>query len=330
MTEASNKMSNWEARIGRRIRLHDLHAFATVVQSGSISKAAVTLGVTQSAVSQMIADLEATLRVRLLDRSTRGVASTLFGDVLLRRSRAALDELRHGVEEISFLSDQTTGEVRVGCPESISSAVLPPIARLFFRKYPRAVLDVEHVNLGQLSLLLNRKIDLVIARGSRDFGGQEIPDEVDVRTLFEDELVVTVGPNSRWFNRRKIELADIVHERWILTEPGIFNHLLIAEAFAAHGLEMPSISMRTLSVHMRIQLIATTDFVTTLPRSVLRLYAERFSLKALPIDFPARPWPVSIITLKHRLMSPIVDRFIRCADDVAKGMENWPRSRKSP
>jgi len=148
----ATKTSSWETRIGRRIRLHDLHAFATVVQSGSISKAAVKLGVTQSAVSQMIAELEATLRVRLLDRSTRGVTSTVFGDVLLHRSHAALDELRHGVEEISFLNDQTTGEVRVGCPESISSAVLPPIADLFFRQHPRAILDVEHVNLGQLSL----------------------------------------------------------------------------------------------------------------------------------------------------------------------------------
>ena len=93
----------------------------------------------------MVADLEATLKVRLLDRSTRGVASTTFGDVLLRRSRAALDELRHGMEEISFLNNQTTGEVRVGCPESISSAVLPPIANLFFRQHPSAVLDVEHI-----------------------------------------------------------------------------------------------------------------------------------------------------------------------------------------
>ncbi|HXV15576.1 MAG TPA: LysR family transcriptional regulator [Gemmatimonadaceae bacterium] len=193
MARTPNKTLNWDSRIGRRIRLHDLHAFATVVQLGSISKAAVKLGVTQSAISQMIADLEATLRARLLDRSTRGVASTLFGDVLLRRSRAALDELRHGVEEISFLSDQTTGEVRVGCPESISSAVMPPIANQFFRQHPHAALNVEHVNLGQLSFLLDRKIDLVIARGNRDFGGQEIPDEVDVRTLFEDELVVAVG-----------------------------------------------------------------------------------------------------------------------------------------
>jgi DNA-binding transcriptional LysR family regulator len=66
--------------------------------------------------------------------------------------------------------------------------------------------------------------------------------------------------------------------------------------------------MRTLSVHLRTNLVATGDFITTLPRSVLRLYAARFALKALPIDFPARPWPVSIITLKNRSLGPIAER----------------------
>jgi DNA-binding transcriptional LysR family regulator len=316
------KPSTWEARIGRRVRLRDLHAFAAVVQSGSISRAASELGVTQSAVSQMIADLEAALRVRLLDRSTRGVAATVFGNVLLRRSRAALDELRHGMEEIAFLSDHATGQVRVGCPESISSAVLPLIAQLFFERHPKAVLDVDHVNFGRLAPLIDRRVDLVIARSG---DAQVIPDEVDVRTLFEDDLVVAAGPSSRWFNRRRIDLADLVDERWILTDPGIWNDLLVAEAFRARGLNLPNISMRTLSVHMRTNLLATGDFITTLPRSVLRLYAERFALKALPVDFPVRPWPVSIITLKNRSLSPIVERFIACAEEVAKQMDFRPR-----
>jgi DNA-binding transcriptional LysR family regulator len=320
------KSSSWETRIGRRVRLRDLHAFATVVQSGSMAKAAIELGVTQSAVSQMMADLEAALRVRLLDRSTRGVAATAFGDVLLRRSRAALDEIRHGIDEIAFLSDHSTGQVRIGCPESISSAVLPPIAQLFFRRHPKAILDVDDVNFGRLAPLLDRKIDLVIARGGRGFRTQDIPDDLDVKTLFEDELVVAAGANSRWFDRRKIDLADLVAERWILTEPGIWNHLLVAEAFAAHGLDAPNISMRTLSVHLRTNLTATGDFITTLPRSVLRLYADRFSLKALPVDFPARPWPVSIITLKNRTLSPIARRFIDCAEDIAKAMDARPRA----
>src|SRR5262249_17688833 len=183
------KATDWESRIGRRVRLRDLHALSAVIQSGSMAKAAKELGVTQSAVSQMIADLEAALRVRLLDRSPRGVVATIYGDILLRRSRAALDELKQGIQEIEFLTDHARGQVRVGCPESISSAVLPPIAELFLERFPRATLDVDNVNLGALSPLLERDIDLVIARGGRGFLDQPISDDLAVQTLFEDELV---------------------------------------------------------------------------------------------------------------------------------------------
>jgi DNA-binding transcriptional LysR family regulator len=321
------KTPDWESRIGRRVRLHDLHALSVVVQSGSMAKAAKELGVTQSAVSQMVADLEAALRVRLLDRSPRGVVATIYGSVLLKRSRAALDELRNGIQEIESLTDHATGQVRIGCPESISSAVLPSIAELFFKRYPRAVLDVDDVNFGMLAPLLDRNIDLVIARGGRGFAEQDVSDDLNVETLFEDELVVAAGPQSRWFNSRKIDLADLINERWILTMPGVWNHMLVSEAFRARGLDMPNISMRTISVHLRTNLIATGDFITTLPRSVLHLYANRFSLKVLPIDFPARPWPVSIITVKNRTLSPVAERFIECAYEAAKSIAAGPRKR---
>jgi DNA-binding transcriptional LysR family regulator len=321
------KTPDWESRIGRRVRLHDLHALSVVVQSGSMAKAAKELGVTQSAVSQMVADLEAALRVRLLDRSTRGVVATIYGSVLIKRSRAALDELRNGLQEIESLTDHATGQVRIGCPESISSAVLPSIAELFFKRYPRAVLDVDDVNFGMLAPLLDRKIDLVIARGGRGFAEQDVSDDLNVETLFEDELVVAAGPQSRWFNSRKIDLADLINERWILTVPGVWNHMLVSEAFRARGLDMPNISMRTISVHLRTNLIATGDFITTLPRSVLHLYANRFSLKVLPIDFPARPWPVSIITVKNRTLSPVAERFIECAYEASKSIAAGPRKR---
>ena len=89
--------------------------------------------------------------------------------------------------------------------------------------------------------------------------------------------------------------------------------------------------MRTLSVHLRTILIATGDFITTLPRSVLHLYADRFGLKALPVEFPARPWPVSIITLKNRTLSPLAEKFIECAYEIAKSIvsQSGQRRRRS-
>src|SRR5262245_57249627 len=83
------KTINWEARIGRRLLLRDLHVLLAFDQSGSMAKAAALLGITQSAISQMVADLEQTLGVRLLDRTTRGVEATVYGRSLLRYGKAA-------------------------------------------------------------------------------------------------------------------------------------------------------------------------------------------------------------------------------------------------
>ena len=77
----------WERRIGRRLRLRDLHVFSMVVEYGSMAKAAAELRVAQPTVSEVIANLENAYGVQLFDRSPRGVEPTVYGRAL---SSAAL------------------------------------------------------------------------------------------------------------------------------------------------------------------------------------------------------------------------------------------------
>jgi DNA-binding transcriptional LysR family regulator len=177
--------------------------------------------------------------------------------------------------------------------------------------------------------LLDRSLDLVVARGGQTLADDSVIDRLNVEVLFDDELVVATGMQSKWARRRKIDLAELVNERWILSVPGTWNHTVAAEAFRGRGLGLPEISLKTLSVHLRANLLATGPFITVVPHSVLRLYGSQFSLKALPVDLPARPWPVTIVTLKNRTLSPVVERFIECAREVAKSFAVRPQSRKS-
>src|SRR5215472_11563944 len=101
----------WNDRIGRRIKLSDLHILLAVAQSGSMTKAAQELAVSHPVISRSIAQLEHILGVRLLDRNPHGIELTEFGRALLSRSHAAFDELHQGVKDIEFLSDPTAGEV---------------------------------------------------------------------------------------------------------------------------------------------------------------------------------------------------------------------------
>src|SRR5580765_3973159 len=135
--------ANWESRIGRRLRLRDLHILSMIVQRGSMAKAASHLSMSQPAVSEAIASLEAALGVRLLDRTSRGVEPTLYARALLKRGLVVFDELRQGIKEIEFLADPTAGEVRIGCIESLTAGFLPQVIDQFSRKYPRALIHVH-------------------------------------------------------------------------------------------------------------------------------------------------------------------------------------------
>jgi DNA-binding transcriptional LysR family regulator len=125
---------DWESQIGRRLKLRDLHVFYTVVQHGSMAQAAVQLGVSQPAVSELIANLEHSLGVRLLDRSSQGVAPTMYGNALLKRSVAAFDELKQSIRDIEYLADPTTGEIKIACSPAIAFTVMPHVFERFVKK----------------------------------------------------------------------------------------------------------------------------------------------------------------------------------------------------
>src|SRR5947207_12772400 len=105
----------WNNRVGRRLKLRDLHILLAVVQCGNMSKAARQLSVSNPVVTKAVADLEHTLGVRLLDRSPQGVELTVYGRALLDRSVIVFDELRQAVKHIEFLANPTAGAIRIAC-----------------------------------------------------------------------------------------------------------------------------------------------------------------------------------------------------------------------
>lgn len=301
----------WEGKIGRKLRLRDLHLVFVVAECGSMAKAAASLRVTQSAVSQMIADVEQGLGVRLFDRSRRGVEPTIYGQVLIRRGKAAFDELRHGLQEIDYLRNEGTGEIRIGCPETLAASVLPTAIEIFSRQWPGVLLEVEtFTGAAAAAKLRDRSIDLVFARDGPGLSALDSPDDFTIKKLFEDRLSVVVGSNSPWAALRRVDLSDLADAPWIVLPYG-WGQDVIPNAFRLHGLPPPRVALKTFSIHLRLHLLVTGRFVTALPASVLRLYRDRFDLKELPIELPRSPYGVAIVTLKNRTLSPVVEHFIR-------------------
>jgi DNA-binding transcriptional LysR family regulator len=300
---------NWEAQLGRRLRLRDLHVFLIVTQRGSMARAAAHLGVSQPAVSEIIANLEHTLGVKLLERGPQGVEPTRYGSALLMRSINAFEELKLGVREIEFMADPTVGELRIGSVETVTSSILPAVLQGFTAMYPRVVLNVDQITTPTLELpqLRNRNFDLVLARHPAVPPGQA---DLNVEVLFEDHLVLVAGAQSKWARRRKIELDELVDEPWALLPKASHNTRILASAFEERGLQLPTACVVTFSVPLRADLLAEGRFITAFPDSVLRFYTGRHTLKALPVKMPAVSWAVAVATLKNRDMTPVARLFV--------------------
>jgi DNA-binding transcriptional LysR family regulator len=311
---------DWESRIGRRVRLRDLHVLFAVVQHRSMAGAGAQLGISQSAVSQSIAALEHALAVRLLDRTPRGVEPTMYADALIRRGRAAFDELRSGVKDIESLADPTVGEVRIGCSESISAGVLPPIIERLTKRHPRMVFEVSPANGFRLEFpeLHERTADVVLSILSQPLLAQ-VADELKAEVLFDDRICLAAGAKSPWASRRKIDFADLVDASWIMPSTGAPGEAVVLEAFKARGLPAPQVTVKTFSVHLRNFLSMRGPFIVVLPASILRMNAD-IGLRMLPIELPSPPRPVVAITLKDRTLSPSVELFLDCAREVAKSL----------
>jgi DNA-binding transcriptional LysR family regulator len=203
-------------RIGGRIKLQDLHVLMTVVQSGSMGKAAQRLNTSQPAISRSIAELEHVLGVRLLDRHRRGIEPTEYGRAFLECGAAVFDDLRQGVKNIEFLADPSAGEVRIGTVAACAGSFVASVIDRLSRRHPRVVFRLMVTDTQRLQReLIERNVDFLISPRFDLFADEQF----DFEVLHDASYVVVAGAQNPWARRRRVELNDLVNEPWVLPSP---------------------------------------------------------------------------------------------------------------
>jgi DNA-binding transcriptional LysR family regulator len=306
---------DWTERIGRRLKLRDLHILMIVSRTGSMGKAASELAVSQPVVSKAISDLELAVRLRLLDRGPRGVEPTIYGRALLKWGTAVFDDLRRGVKELEFLTDPTVGELRLGCTEPMATGFVATVIERLSRQYPKVIFHVVPADRASLLErdLPERRVELVVTATP---GLAPRPD-TDTEVLFDDCHVVLASPQSKWAHRRKIALSDLLDEPWVLPPAESVVGMEIAKVFRANGLEPPVAHAVTFSIPLHFHLLAAGRVITMLPRSLVA-FGRRLPLKTLPVRMTALPSPTCIVTLKNRTLGPLAEEFIAAARKLAR------------
>jgi DNA-binding transcriptional LysR family regulator len=220
----------------RRLQLRHLTHFIQVAREGAVRKAALTLNISQPAVTRSIKELEQILGLRVFERSRRGVALNANGQSLLLHAERAMAELNAASAVLDALKLGEQGRVVIGGPTVGISLLVPKAAARMKRRLPHVSISVvpgPHERL--LPLLRVGEIDLFFGRKGT------APQMVGLtfKRLFQDRLVIVARPKHAFVGRRDTSLADLAGLPWLvpLADASFTNYL--AGIFSRSNLDLP-------------------------------------------------------------------------------------------
>jgi DNA-binding transcriptional LysR family regulator len=306
-----------------RLRLQDLQVFILAIELGGMRKAANRLGISQPFVTQTIKKVENTFGVPLIERTRSGIEPTIYGRALLKRGIVAFDELNQTINDIKSLGDSTRGEVRFSAPQGVGSVIFADVVEDFIRKNPNASVNVS-VEVGlqeSLTKLRKRFSDFVIGALPRPLNPGFETDDLKLDRVVDDGIVLVAGKHHPLVKQKDVQPEDLLAQRWILPPKDEWYHDLLVKWFKNGRLVLPTPSVITSSAPVVAKLVNSGEYVAI--RS--RLFARYHGLQELRCSLPSARFSWSIITIKGRTLSPIVERFIELSrtrlKDAAKAMQ---------
>lgn len=199
-----------------------LYYFVTIVEHGSYTKAAQTLGVAQSALSIAIRKLEKKIGVTILHRSSKGVTVTKEGEVLLTHAKAILTKIDDAQIAIDELRGLEKGEVKIGIPSMMGSYFFPEILMAFNFKYPDIKLSIVESGTQTIrAQLLSGELDLGV------IVNDHLPDELQARHVVTSQMVAAVGTNHPLAGFKKLDYSTFFEQELVMFKVGYFHREVI-------------------------------------------------------------------------------------------------------
>ncbi|WCL53341.1 LysR substrate-binding domain-containing protein [Gimibacter soli] len=295
-----------------RLKLKQLKLLTVVAQEGNILKASQVLNIAQPAATKNIRELEETLGIRLFERSSRGVAPTSYGDVMIKHAKLILAQLRHASEELTSLEEGNSGRIFVGTLLSASSALLPRAVALMKAERPGiAITIVEGINDKLMPSLRTGDLDIVLGRlpsyRERDGLTQEI--------LYTHPISIVVRKGHPLADRPSLTLKDLANSEWIMPSQQTTLRRQIVTAFLNEGLEPPADLVESVSIMANHALLTNTDMVAAMPFEVANAYP---GLARLPINLASADGEVGATTRAGADLSPAAAHFMAVLRRVAE------------
>jgi DNA-binding transcriptional LysR family regulator len=294
-----------------------LRVMKAISDEGSFTGAALALGYSQPAISQMVRRLEQRTGTVLVERVGRNVRLTEAGQVLARHAVAVLSALDAAEEEVAAIAGLRAGRVRLMAFPSSSATLVPRALALVKQRFPDVqVTFTEAEPPESLAALKAGDCDLAVAfayEGTDVGRGEEDMDLFVTHKLLDDEVRLALPRSHPLADRESLELSALAQENWIAGCPRCRGHLL--QMCANEGFS-PNVGFETEDYVAVLGLVAEGLGVALIPDLILRT-AHHHDVVTLPMT-PASRRTISVVTTADLQRVPAVQATIEALCEAAK------------
>jgi len=297
-----------------RVKLRQLQLVSVLGDSGNLRRAAAELNMTQPTATRLLREIEEALGVELFERSRRGMAPTLYGAAMVRDARVLLADLDALHDGIRALAEGAAGTLAIGAMTSTASVVLPRGVALLAEQQPGLRISIQEGTHDMLVAALKRgELDLMLGRV---MGGAQM-DDLEHEVLYNDAFLVVCGRGHPLARERRLQLADLAGERWILPAPSAplrqrFD-ILLAQAGAR-----PRNAIESVSLLSNLTLLQESRLLGVMPADIARRFARLKLVHVLPVALPDLIGPVALITRRRRARTPALEALVQVLRQTAK------------
>lgn len=266
----------------------DLRYFAEIVECGSLGRAAESLSITQPALTRCVRLLEQQLGVKLLERTSKGVTTTLYGQALYVRAKSITAEIVRARTELQELSGTSAGQLSVGVLPSQASELLPEAVVRLTRLKPSLRFRVVELQRKPLMAALRRgEFELIISVVDEE----EAAPELSYRVLSYDRPAVVVRRGHPLTRASSVQPADLMRYPWIMPPSSSGRRKQIEEIFSDIGILAPQEVVQCQSMSFQKAMIIRSDYIGILPNDTISVEERAGLIASIRLEqlHPARP-----------------------------------------
>jgi DNA-binding transcriptional LysR family regulator len=298
-----------------RLKTRHLLLLLHLYEQRSVLRAAEAANMTQPAASKLLSEMEGILGVPLFERHARGVEPTWYGQVLIRRARAALSEIGRAHDEIAAMRSGRMGQAAIGTVVNPGTTLVPQAIAAVKRDFPDILIRVEmDYSRPLVAKLLDGQLDIVIGR----ILGPEGAGDLEFEPLADEPHSVIVRTGHPLTQRSGLTHADLIEYGWIMPPAASVLRTRLDSMFLEHGLAPPQNIIETASLPVIIHLLRHSDLLTALPAESVAPYLQTAQMQVLPIELGVRMEFFGIIRRRDQQLSPGAERVLESLRATAR------------